>query len=362
MPALNDKSHQPIKIICVGKQGDGKTCSTAPLALLGYKLYILDFDKGTEPLINLLTDSEHFPYANYCKTHSIDLSSSTSVITIDQRMTVGTIDRVQKDPKSGRVLNTEKVTALKPADASGFTKTVEVLMDWRDGERSLGGVYSWGPDVVFVLDTAATMARYGYYYHQKLNGRLGNPEDGYDHQRDVGGAQSWVRKIIEVLFSAAVKCNVIVFSHIDWIDQSRGYAQSLQERARAEQSLNPDGVPEIIGQAIGPKIGKYFNNVFCIRASGSGSSVERKIWTVPVDRIVCKRSGWLKDTYDTRTGMGEIFAQLSGKTLPDDFLSELGIQPIPPPASTLLSASGNPPSARPGSTSRPAPIVVVRSE
>jgi hypothetical protein len=353
MPALNDLSaRQAVKIVCVAKQGHGKTCSIAPLVAAGYHIRMLDFDKGADTLINLLSDKDHFPYANYCLKHNIDLSQTTSFISIDQKMTAGKVNRIQKDPK-GKVLKTEEITLLTPADTEAFTNTVNSLMNWNDDGRDLGNAYSWGTDTVLIIDTAKTMARFGYYHHQKLNGRLGAIEDGYDHQRDVGGAQSHVRRIIEVLFSKAVKCNVIVFSHIDWIDESKGFAQTPQERARHDLPLNLEGMPTIIGQALSPKVGAYFNNVFLIRADGNGSNVQRKIWTVPTDRVHCKRSGWLKDSYNTTTGMAEIFSQLNGKPLPPDFLEALGTTTPDPPS---VSASGNSQTPRPGSTSRPAPL------
>jgi hypothetical protein len=319
MPALNDQTQRPVKLIYLGRQGAGKTGSFASLAAAGYKLRLLDADKGVDTLQNLLLDRDHFPYRNFMDKHNIDLGLS-SFIPVDQEMNISTVDRAYKDP-TGKVIKTTKERVLAPSNAQAWHKVTDLLQDWNDGGQKLGNVHSWGPDTICILDTYSTMARYAYYYHQGINGRLGAIEDGFDHQRDIGGAQAWLRRLLEVLFSSAVKCNIIVACHITWVDESRGFAQSPGEINRAGRSSDPDGLPDAIGQALSPRMGKYFNNVFAVRSSATGDS--RKIWTKPIDRVICKRSAWLEDSYDITTGLAEIFSQLNGQPLPKDFIQDL---------------------------------------
>ena len=348
MPPLNDQTTQrPVKLIYLGRQGSGKTGSFASLAAAGYKLRLLDADKGIDTLQNLLLDRDHFPYYNFIQKHDIDLGQS-SFIPVDQEMTLSTVDRVHKDP-GGRILKTTKERVLAPSNSQAWLKVTDLLQNWKDQDQDLGSVYSWGPDTICILDTYSTMARYAYYYHQGINGRLGAIEDGFDHQRDIGGAQAWLRRLLEVLFSASVKCNIIIVCHITWVDESRGFAQSPSEINRAGRSSDPDGLPDAIGQALSPRMGKYFNNVFAVRSNATGDS--RKIWTKPVDRVICKRSAWLEDSYDISTGLAEIFSQLNGKPLPQDFVKELG-QVSAPRATTNVTSL---PSAA-QNTGRPAPL------
>src|SRR5258708_18095430 len=139
MPAPSKSVVQPFKGIVVANQGEGKTCSLASLLTLGYKVYMLDFEGGSETLINLINDEEHYPYAGYCSSHNVDLTQS-SLVPIGQQMNVGTIERVRKDP-SGKILKTAKEMVLKPINASGFVTTNEMLMNWIDEDRKLGSIY-----------------------------------------------------------------------------------------------------------------------------------------------------------------------------------------------------------------------------
>jgi len=349
MPQLNDRSNRPVKLIYLGRQGSGKTGSFASLAAAGYNLRLLDADKGIDTLQNLLLDREHFPYAKFMEKSGIDLGLS-SFVPVDQEMTLTTIDRARKDP-NGRVLSTAKERVLAPANAKAWNQVGDLLQDWTDGPQKLGSIYSWGPETVLILDTYSTMARYAYYYHQAINGRLGAVEDGYDHQRDIGGAQAWLRRMLEVLFSSAVKCNIIVVCHITWVDESRGFAQSPSEITRSGRTSDPDGLPDAIGQALSPRMGKYFNNVFAIRSSASGDS--RKIWTKPIDRVICKRSAWLEDSYDISTGLAEIFSQLNGIPLHKDFLLDLRPKSPTTPVSVLSPGTGRPQPLNLGGAAKP---------
>ncbi len=354
MPALNNKDSNPAKkCIFLGRQGSGKTTSFASLVCLGQKLRIHDPDKGTKSLQNILLDREHFPYADYLLRNKIDLGES-SFLPIDQEMNLSTVDRIHKDP-NGRTLKTTKERILRPKNAEAWLYLGDSLYQWLDEGKDLGNIYSWGPDITYIMDTASTAARFAYYYHQALNDRLGTIEDGYDYQRDVGGAQVHLRRLIEVLFSDAVKCNVIIVCHITWIDESKGFNQSPGEMARRNQHSDPDGLPEFVGQALSPRAGKYFNNVFALRSDSSGDS--RRIWTRPIDRIPCKRAGWLEDSYDISTGWAEIYSQLDGIPLPKNFKEELGKKKDGGETVKTVTSAPPPPTPKPANgIQRPRPL------
>ena len=57
MPRLDEAgSQEPIKGLVLGNSGAGKTGSLASLAKAGYHFHIIDYDKGTNILRNILRE------------------------------------------------------------------------------------------------------------------------------------------------------------------------------------------------------------------------------------------------------------------------------------------------------------------
>ena len=316
----------------IGKSGSGKTGSLASLVAAGYRLRIMDTDKGINALRSLLTNYK-YPYRKYCETHGIDIGASVSYVPIDQNMRV-----------CDGLIPGEKAGEIKPKDARAWDRATSLLTNWIDGDLKLGNINTWTDKDVLVIDSFSTLAYDCYYFVQSFNGRLGAREEGYDFQRDVGGAQSLLRRMLELLYSTSVKCNVIIISHLTWVDTSQGYAQSPDQRARSGVTPNPDGYPSAIGRALSPIMGKYFNDVFYVEQTGSGSNIRREIVTVPQEGVICKNSGFLNTRYDISIGLAEIFATLRNQELPPELIKALGKQtatvaPIAKPASAGAALS-----------------------
>lgn len=314
---LDGNSTDPVKVLVIGKSGAGKTGALASLIPAGYKLRIIDTDKGVRPLRSLLRD-ERYPYSAACRKFGIDLNDPSLIdaVAIDQKMKIISGDIV-------------------PADARGWTRAVGLVSSWGkrlhgDQEIDYGSAATWGTDTVLVIDSFSTLAKMCYYFVQSLNGRLGKADSGYDYQRDVGGAQSHLARLLELLYCTTITCNVIIISHITWVDDSRGYNQSPEQMLRDQQRPNPDGYPSAIGRALSPVMGKYFNDVFVVKSSGSGEHVKRTIATVPTEGVICKNSTFLQPSYDVATGMAEIFSAMREVPLPDGFLAALGKSPPAP--------------------------------
>ena len=160
-----------------------------------------------------------------------------------------------------------------------------------------------------------------------------------------------------MLGNSSIRCNVIITSHITNIDNSSGLNMSPEQKARQnpEAVINPRGFPTAIGRALSPTMGKFFNDVFIVSATGSGSSVRRTISTVPMTingvTIAAKNSVWLEKEYSLTTGLAEIFAALRGQPHPTELVNELNRKPsasaMPPapspsaaPAKPLATATG----------------------
>lgn len=315
MPSITEDVNSPAKILLIGKSGAGKTGSLAALVASGYNLRIIDTDKGVRPLRSLLTDP-HYPYANIVKARNIDLNHAVRYVPIDTSMKLRTVSRKTGDGKS----TSESV--LAPTNAGAWAKVLTLLDGWKDDDLDLGPVSTWGLNDVLVLDSFSTLAKCAYYFSQSLNGRLGARDSGYDYQRDVGEAQSQLTRLLELLYDSSIGCNVVVISHITWVDESQGVA-SRPKTASGDGGMiisNPDGYPSAIGRALSPQMGKYFNDVFIVSSNGSGSSVTRTISTVPRDGVVAKNSVYMEREYPVAIGLAEIFAAIRAQPRPMDLI------------------------------------------
>lgn len=307
MPSITDTTDMPTKILLIGKSGAGKTGALASLVTAGYRLRIIDTDNGSRILRSLLTDP-HYPYAKLIAEKNINLAEAVHYVPVDTEMKMRTVTR--KMPGENRSTS-EKL--LAPANANAWPKVLGLLDEWKDGDYvNLGPVTSWGAQDVLVVDSFSTLAKCVYYFSQMMNGRLGARDSGYDYQRDVGEAQSQLTRLLELLYASSIKCNVIVISHITWVDESRGVASRPRE-ANGDGSISlsePDGYPSAIGRALSPQMGKYFNDTFIVRSSGSGSAVQRAISTVPQDGVIAKNSVYLERDYPVTFGLAAIFAAM----------------------------------------------------
>lgn len=320
MPSITEDVNSPAKILLIGKSGAGKTGSLASLVAASYNLRIIDTDKGVRPLRSLLMDP-HYAYAKIIRDRNIDLNTAVRYVAIDTSMKLRNVTR--KLPGEGNRTTSESL--LAPADARAWTKVLDLLDKWqeeKDGEN-FGSVRDWTTQDILVLDSFSTLAKCAYYFSQSLNGRLGARDEGFDYQRDIGGAQAQLTRLLELLYDSSVACNVIVISHITWVDESQGVASRPKTADGQGNTVfsNPDGYPSAIGRALSPQMGKYFNDTYIARSSGTGNNVSRTISTVPQDGVLAKNSVYLEREYPVTYGMAAIFAAIRNTEPPADLLA-----------------------------------------
>lgn len=262
-------THPPIKLILCGESGAGKTGSFASLAGAGYKLRVLDLDNNSGILRNLLTK----PSSPYVKANAGVLANLDSVLA----------------PSEPRGLVGGRLGITK---ANVWSAASGALADWREGERSLGPITSWGSDTVLIIDTFTRLAQAAMNFHLALNGRLNQKPSLYDY----GDAQQLLRYFLEIVTSPEVPCNVILSCHIDKTEnKSTGAAEEY---------------PMSIGAALGPQVGTYFGTLLKIEKVGSGEKLRRVIRTVPTSALGVKTSIPFdaKPEYNLETGLADYFA------------------------------------------------------
>jgi hypothetical protein len=294
MPSLTSiQTSKTIKLLLIGNSGTGKTGALAALAEKNYKLRILDFDKGTDILGELLTN----PNSPYVKRNPRCAENVESIMRLSDTM---------KTVK-GKVY---------PLRASAWPGATDLLENWKDGEMTFGKVTTWDNDVVLVIDSLTMLSTAAYHYHLSLQGALGTERTQNEWRRDIGAAQTYIKALLAMLYDDAVKCNVIMISHITAIGEDGG--MPVKDPQTGQMTSTVTGFPSAIGRSLSPVIPRYFNDMLLVKTIGTGAGIQRKIYTMgqTVDGQVinCKTSHPLssKKDYPLETGLAEYFLAVRG--------------------------------------------------
>lgn len=260
MPTLDEHpSAKVIKMLVVGDSGAGKSGALASLVDAGYKLRILDFEAGLDPL------------AGHIKDRSL-LKNVEYETLKDEFKIVGQNLAVTKAP--------------------AFQRAMALLQDW----NGAGPVQSW-PDperTVLVIDTVGSMARAGFNMILKANnvlmpmGTRGGPETSH-----WGAAMDNIDRLLDnITTPALVPCHLIVTAHVTY-----------QER-EGEGAVK--AFPELFTKSQNPKAGRRFNNLISLSLTGG----ERSFKTKRDGLVVCKTSKPIQDKYKIENGLADIFKDL----------------------------------------------------
>lgn len=260
-------SHQSAtstKCLLIGDSGSGKTAAMASLVKAGYSLRILDYDNGLDFLTNLL------------RQECPDKLDSVYFRTLTDKM--------------GVVGNKPMPKGIPQA----FQKGLDLLTKWKeeDGEE-LGGVDKWDNNAVLVIDSFTFFCKAALRQVLAINGRLGQKP----YQSDWGDAQAMVEEVLSLLYSDSVQCNVLVLTHIDYIE--------------GEGTAIIKGLPMSIGKKLSPRIPRYFNSVLLVDRGKEG----RFIRTSPKGLIEAKAaSPKVPATLPIETGLADYFNLVRGSS------------------------------------------------
>ncbi len=256
MPTFDSQeaSNDPIKMLIVGPSGTGKSGSLVSLALAGYKLRILDYDNGLDPLFQYLKGKKVDVQYEKCLDKFTVLGGKPSPAGVPMALAkgLGCLD-------------------LWPTDKSKPT--------------------SWGKDTVLVLDS---LTFFGHAALRRVcydNKRVGPPWIG-----DWGDAMGIVENTLAMLYSDAIQCNVIVTSHIVSLggDEKTG--------------AGAVDYPSALGSKLPPKVGRYFNTMLQTANSGIGATTKKVIRTVPEGSLGVKCPVLnLPKTLSVETGLADFF-------------------------------------------------------
>ena len=128
-------------------------------------------------------------------------------------------------------------TVSKPR---AFVDALKMLDLWKYDDVDLGKPSEWGTNCILVVDSLTFLSDAAFTWAKGLNPTAKDPRQWY------GAAQEAIESVLALLTSPNFKANVIVISHIKYVD-------------------NPDGTrkgyPTAIGSALSPVIPRYFNSV-----------------------------------------------------------------------------------------------------
>jgi hypothetical protein len=248
-----------------GDSKSGKTGSLASLVLAGYKLRILDYDNGLDVL------------KQFVGRERPDLLANVEFRTLRDR---------RKATPAGSVID---------GSPRAFVDGLRLLDRWKYDDVDLGLPSGWGADTICVVDSLTFMSDAAYDFREPLvpRGRDGK----YDARAVYKDAQDAIENVLALLTSESFATNVIVISHIKYIE-------------------NPDGTkkgyPNSVGSALSPLIPRYWNNIFRYVNIGGRRKIETK--STAMFDLANAKPFKLKGYYDIETGLAEIFQELRGES------------------------------------------------
>jgi hypothetical protein len=262
MPTLEKhQSSEFTKLLLMGDSKSGKTGSLAAL-VPKYKLRILDFDNGLDALAQI-----------------VKRDNPTKLSNVEFR----TLRDKFKSSPTGTVVD---------GMATAFIDALKMLDHWKFDGTDLGSPAQWGPECILAIDSLTFMSDSAFRFREPLVPRS---KDGkYDIRAVYKDSQDAIESVLALLTSESFKTNVIVISHVRYVD-------------------NPDGTkkgyPTAVGSALSPQIPRYFNSV-ALAQTGPGG--KRQIQTAATAMIDLANPAAFKmlPTLPIETGLATFFETL----------------------------------------------------
>lgn len=263
MPNLSDhQSNEYTKLLIEGDSGSGKTGALASLVSAGYKLRILDMDNGLDVL------------KAYIQHDSPELLKNVEFRTLRDK---------RKASADGPVID---------GQPKAFISAIKMLDRWKYDDIDLGPPAEWGADCILVVDSLTMLSDVAFDFREPLTPR-GKSGD-YDKRATYFDAQGAIENVLALLTSESFQTNVIVISHIKYIDLPDGTKK---------------GYPTSVGSALSPRIPTYFNSVALCETQAGGKRTLKTVASAMIDLKNPKPFAMAK-SYPIETGLADFFAVL----------------------------------------------------
>ena len=261
------QSNEYTKLLVLGDSGSGKSGALASLVKSGYHLRIVDMDNGLETL------------KQYILKECPEKIEGVEFRTLRDK---------RKASPSGPIID---------GAPKAFVEAIRMLDRWRyvdegGNEIDLGVPAEWGPDVILVIDSLTFLSDAAYDWREPLTPK--GKEGKYDQRAVYKDAQDAIESVLALVTSEAFRTNVIVTSHVKYVD-------------------NPDGTkkgyPTAVGSALSPQIPRYFNTVALFQTKAGGKRTLHTAATAMIDLKNPKPFEMAKE-YPIETGLADLFSVL----------------------------------------------------
>jgi len=267
----------PIKMIYLGHTGMGKTGSLCSLAAAGYRLKIMDLEAKAGIVRNMLTD-ERSPYFKQ-NPKAID---NVSIATLTEALELASMEASKKA-------------------ATVWPRAKSVPFKWVDDVgKDHGSIRQWTTQDVWVIDSLKRLGDACQDFFVQMNSRLHLP--AHDPKSapqafEWGIVQNMLGSYIEAATLAAIPCNVIFISHIEWIgDEKTGLKQ---------------GVPSAVGKKLAPLIPRYFNNMLLAETKASRRIISTNVSSTGI-ALKNENPYAVANEYPLETGLADYFKAIQG--------------------------------------------------
>lgn len=258
MPSLKDhQSNSFTKMLLQGDSGSGKTGALTSLVTAGYQLRILDMDNGLETL------------KQFAGKDCPDNLGSVEYRTLRDRY---------KASASGPIIE---------GNPRAFVDALKMLDRWKYDDVDFGKPSEWGPEAILVVDSLTFLSDAAFAWAQALNSTAKDPRQWY------GQAQDAIEKVLALLTSPSFETNVIVISHVKYVEREDGTTK---------------GYPTAVGSALSPVIPRYFNSVALCLTKGGRRTLQTQA-TAMIDLKNPKPFSMAKE-YPIESGLADFFAVL----------------------------------------------------
>lgn len=259
MTALSQhKGSKQIRALYLGLPTKGKTGSLTSLVAAGYKLRILDFD-------NKLSVLKHF-VNEQCPDKMGNIDAET--LRDKYRATSG---------------------GIQCSSPKAFTRASELMTKWSDGTVPA----EWGLETIFVIDSLSSYGQASLNWATALNPSAKDARNWY------WTAQKGVESQLALCTSEDFGPHMIAIAHIKWDED--------------ENTSERKGYANVVGSALGPLVGRYFNLIIMADTVGAGPKTRRIIRTVNTNTVdlITPAPFKIEAELPLESGLATLFAQLT---------------------------------------------------
>lgn len=241
-----DKVVTGAKILVLGDSGSGKTHLMSTLAEAGIEVFHLGLEPAQATIAKAIRDAiKKNPKADFSNYHYVDLPALTSSFKsmIDTATKVNTLSFKAICDLEG--LNRDQTRQ--------FIRMMELLSNFKEGDKSYGSVDSWDNTRALVIDSLSALNVMAKTLVAGQNPALSPSQWNM--------AQDAVRTFLNKLCFDC-NCHVVVLGHL--------------EPEKDEVSGRVMNMPSTLGKKLGPELGRYFDEVVIAKKTENGWALSTK--------------------------------------------------------------------------------------